>query len=526
VRTSPLWVAPLALSAATACGNGKNLPLKPTSVSCPGSSSGGLTVCDLKLDSSTSHPQAGIDIELDSVVVTTPTMAISRSGDRVTSAGFFVQDRSSSDTFRGAYSGVLVTYDPSLPASALPVLFETIQLQGTYEVSSAAMGQDPERRVHAKQIKKSGQKYTIQPVSIERADLVATGGEKAAAYEAVLIRLREVSVSDTKVMIDNLQIPGAFRVNQTLIVSSSLYDYSKAQLDEQFSSVSGVLRLGVQGAEAGQSLLTPRFATDIVGKNASSIVTSIVDAQDPNSPGHPLEGCQNLTGSQAIGKCATVRFSNVVVTAVDGYISRNLRAVWVQDDTVPDGQFAGVMLTYNPNQAAFIPKRGDRIDVEGELIEYKRGLQVQNTTMKPTATLGAQSPTDIAPIDVSADDVARTNAPETNPYEGVLVRVTMPTITTACLEDSKGRDHGDFVVDDEVYVGGTFTFSFHGGVRPASIPCLTPEGEPTGLCGCDSHSLPGDRRMIGKTLQSITGIPQFTFDDFQLEPRGDGDVVE
>jgi hypothetical protein len=478
-------------------------------------------VCDLKLESSARHPQTGSQVSLQNIVVTTPTIALQSSGGKVTLGGFFVQDADQNKTFEGAYSGVLVTYDPTATSrDKVPQLFENVQIDGVFD--SMGSSDSPTKVVRSSAIQRKGNKTTITPVAIDRADLIGTGGEKAAAYEGVLVRLREVSITDAVVTANGVPVDGAFRVNQSLVVDNALYPYPNARVDDQFTSLGGVLHLAVVGPMMGQSLLTPRFATDVVDKNATSVVSSIVDINDPNAAGHPLEGCQNLTGSQTVGKCATAHLTNVVVTAANGYVSSKLRAFWVQDDSVPDGKFAGIEVTYNPANASYIPNVGDRVNVDGQIIEYKRARQIQY----PTVSQGMGDSVNIDPVEVSPDDVGQTVAPETNPYQGTLVRVSGVKVTTECVEDTKGRDHGDFIVADEVYIGGTFSFSYHGGIRPSSIQCLTPDGEPTGLCGCASHSLPGDQRKLGDSFRSIAGIMTFAFNLYQMEPRGDGDLVQ
>jgi hypothetical protein len=212
----------------------------------------------------------------------------------------------------------------------------------------------------------------------------------------------------------------------------------------------------------------------------------------------------------------------VVVTAVGGYVSRNLRALWIQDDRVVDGRYAGAKVVYNPNSnTGIVPERGMRIDIEGEIIEYRRGLQIQYPTMRRNGS----STTDLQPIVVSSQEIARNSMPENNPYEGVLVRIENAVVTTPCLEDSRARDHGNWIVNGNVYVGSAFEYYYDGDFRPASVMCLTPEDEPTGMCSCSAQSRPNDQRMLNDTFRSLSGVTDFAFDEFQLQPRGDLDLV-
>lgn len=498
--------------------NGNNIiPPPPGTVSCPGE---GLSVCDLKLDDSSEHPAAGDPIVLENVVVTTPTIAVSKSMDVVTIAGFFVQDQETSETLNGQYSGILVTYNPELLGAKAPALFDVVTVTGIYDTYGRE-GFEPQKQVEAADISNSGTKGTIAPIEIERADLIATGGEKAAQYEGVLVKVNETTITTTDVQPNGMPIYGAFVVDQSLIVVDTMFEYTNPVVNEVFTSIAGVLRLGTAPFDGGQYMLAPRFAADVVPKNAAQVVRTIRDIQDASAPGHPQEGCSNLNGNETIGKCATAELQDVVVTAVGGYVSTNLRAIYVQDDRVADGRFAGVKIVYNPDRSAFVPTRGMRINVTGQIIDYRRGTQIQYPEIEQAGT----TMTEVQPVVVSAQDVARTTAPEGSPYEGVLVKIENATVTSACLEDTQERDHGNWIVDGVVYVGSQFQYGYNGELRPSGTMCLTPEGEPTGACSCDARSRPNDQRMMGDTFQSIAGIPDFAFNEYQLQPRDSGDLV-
>jgi hypothetical protein len=38
--------------------------------------------------------------------------------------------------------------------------------------------------------------------------------------------------------------------------------------------------------------------------------------------------------------------------------------------------------------------------------------------------------------------------------------------------------------------------------------------------------MPNDQRRAGDRFKSIAGVTDFTFNEFELEPRDDGDVVQ
>ncbi|MCK6545155.1 hypothetical protein L6R52_04750 [Myxococcota bacterium] len=512
-------------SFATACrsdkpnNNGGTIkPPPPGGTTCPGE---GLTVCDLKLESSSEHPAIGDPVVLENVVVTTPTMAVSKSMGVTTLAGFYVQDQVTSDTLDGQYSGILVTYFPDDLGAQAPVLFDVISVTGVFEEYGQASA-EAQKQIEASAITNSGTKGTITPIDIERADLIASGGEKAEAYEGVVVKIAETTITSVDVQPNGMPIYGAFVLDQSLIVSDVMYEYRNPVVSEVFTSITGVLRLGTTPYESNQYLLTPRFEQDVVPKNQASVVRSIKAIQDPTAPGHPSEGCANLTGGETVGKCAQAELTNVVVTAIGGYVSSRLRSMWVQDDSVADGRYAGVKIVYNKDTLDLdtLFDVGMRVDVEGEIIEYRSGTQIQY----PKVTRNGSMVTTVNPTLVTASEIARTTVAAASPWEGVLVKIENGTVTTRCLEDNLQRDHGNWIVDGQIYVGTAFQYRYAGGLR-SGIECLTPEGEPTGMCSCASMSRPNDQRTEGDVFTSITGIPDFAFNEYQLQPRGDADLV-
>lgn len=477
---------------------------------CPGD---GLTVCDLKLDDSPDHPALSDPVALTGLVVTTPILTVSKTPapeNMVTLYGFYAQDQ---ETLQGEYAGILVVYAPDLAASA-PTVGDIIDVNGTLE-EFGRDGFDQQRQVKAASIMATG-RGTVEPLAVDSPSVVV---EKSKAYEGVLLKLPEVAITKTDVMNNGMPIFGAFEIENTLVVSDTMYAYRNPAIGEVFSSITGVLRVGTAPFDAGLYQLSPRFDIDVVPKNASAVVKSIKDIQDPTSPGHPSEGCRNVNGTTE-GKCANAQLTDVVVTGVDAYVSRNLRALWVQDPTVTDGRFAGAKVVYNPNNVTTVPERGMHLDIEGEIIEYYRGLQIQY----PTFTVHGTERTEIPPTVVTAADIPRTGAPETSPWEGVLVKLENATVTTACLEDDKQRDHGNFLVDDVVYVGSGFEFAYNGDLRPMGTACLDMDMNPTGLCACTMPP-PNDHRVLNDVFTSLIGIMDFSFDDFQIQPRDDADLV-
>jgi hypothetical protein len=126
-----------------------------------------------------------------------------------------------------------------------------------------------------------------------------------------------------------------------------------------------------------------------------------------------------------------------LVTAVEGYVSRNLRSIFIQDPNDADGRYAGVKLVYNPAQAQFVPEVGMFVDVSGEIIEYRGSNQIQYATITRNG-----SDTAVPQATVVNDMMSLyRNQPTTRAYEGTLVRLENVTVSSRCTEDTQQRDH-------------------------------------------------------------------------------------
>jgi predicted extracellular nuclease len=492
-------------------------------VACP--TSDAARVCDLQFAESPLHPTVGDPIQLSSVLVTTPTITVSSKDGAVTVAGFYVQDTEARDALGGQYSGILVTYYPAdLVGDGPPTIGSIVTVDGAFS-QFGAEGFAKQNQVQASRVTDSGQSGEIKPITISDITKIGRGGPEAPAYEGVLVRVESVSITNTEVQINNMNYFSSFEVENILIVSGSWYRYSQPLVQENFTSLTGILRLGTAPFDAGEYLLSPRFMGDVLAQNSAQVVTSISDIQNPSAPGHPLEGCVN-NGSGTDGKCARAELDQVVVTGAGGYVSRNLRSLWVQDPNATDPRYSGVKIVYNPNQTTYVPEIGHTVNVEGEIIEYYSGTQIQYPTITRQGTTTASI---AATVVANVADVGRSNA-EARQWEGVLVSVQNVAVTTSCIEDSRGRDHGNWVVTGDVLIGTAFQYDYNGDFRSSDINCLDANEEPTGLCGCNTPSggtsRPNDLRLNGDSFTSITGIVDYSYGDYQLMIRGDSDIVK
>lgn len=253
----------------------------------------------------------------------------------------------------------------------------------------------------------------------------------------------------------------------------------------------------------------------------SATVNTIAAVQDPNHPNHPGPICTN-DGSGVVGTCPQVVLTAVAVTAAGGYVSNGLRSLWLQDPTDADAQYAGIRVIY-PRTAPYVPDVGDVVDVDAIAVVFRGGIQLEFATItrNGTATL-AIGPTLVTPADIDQDN------PNSHRYEGSLVLLQNAIVTTRCLTDDRDRDHGNWIVDNVVLVSSSFVYGYNGDLRPTEVQCFDTANDPTGLCGCSApggSARPNDMRSNGDRFSSITGVLEYSFGKYTIQPRGDFDLV-
>jgi predicted extracellular nuclease len=475
----------------------------PGGYTCPASAD--ITVCDLKLAGGQRQPAVGDPINLKGVVVTTPTVAVgfNMNGDP-TLAGFYVQDRTTTDELKSRFSGVAVTYASG--TLSVPAVGSVVDIEGTYEEFSRN-GAAPQRQVKATFISGANGTENVRVVELAIDDV-------KAEYEGSVIRVpNAVTTMVNPPGVGGMMIFG-FQLNNKLIVSTTMARYF-SRVGEEFNSITGIYRIGTFTYDAGIYSLSPRTDDDISPKNPLARVTKISAVQDPQSPDRPADMCSSAQ-QPAERRCPKISLTDVMVTAVDGYVSSNLRAMWVQDPSVSDGRFAGIKVVYGSDETG-LPEVGDLVNVEGEVIDWYDGLQIQFPTI--SAGSGNMAP---APVVVDASMVSRTADPKMNPYEGVLVRIENVRVIERCTEDDMYRDHGNWVVTGDVLIGTSFMYDYNGMLRPSGTQC---DNMPNGNCSCSVTSRPGDMRTLDDDFASITGVIDYSFDEFRLNPRGNGDLV-
>lgn len=469
------------------------------------------------------HPAVDAPVSLTGMVVTTTTRTISK--DRVTMeptlVGFYVQDPAGKDFLEGRYSGIAVVYKPSDLVGRVPVPGTKVNIEGAY-AEFGPMGGQAQKQVKASRVESSGETVAITPVAINDVSAVAKGGSDSAAYEGVLITVSEVHVTAQKAMgPTSMEIFGAFRIDADLIVGGDYYQYPQPQPEEAFTSISGVLALGTAPFNAGEYILNPRSEGEVVPKNAAAVVRSIAGINDPASPDRPIEMCTNPGGGTTTGKCAQADLRHVLVTASGGYVSSNLRAIWVQDPNDADGKYAGVKVVYNKNTMGNVPRPGEFANIKGEVINYSGGMQIQYPTLIERDGTATSTPT---PTLIQPSDVPPTGT-MAHVYEGTLVKLTNVTVTRRCVENDQPRDIGYWEVGGVAQIGSAFFYDYIGR-PPSNLTCFDANNEPTGACSCSAMSRPMDQRADGDVFDEIVGVVNSSFNRFTIEPRRNSDLIK
>lgn len=243
----------------------------------------------------------------------------------------------------------------------------------------------------------------------------------------------------------------------------------------------------------------------------TSGLRTIAAIQDPNAANRPVVCTQQGGVDSRSGECPAVAFDDVVVTAIEG--GENGRAsLFVQDDRVMDGRFAGVFV-FNARLEGGTPSVGDRVNVSGIAVLFFDGMQIADATV--TLLAGGNAP--MAPIVVMPSMLPGapplSGSEVTNPYEGVLVQLENVSVTNPCVESS--GDRGYFEVAGSTIIGSEYDYAYNG-EAPADASSPGP---------CNDMPRPNDMRKMGDSFQSITGVMSYTFSQFRLNPRGDADLV-
>jgi hypothetical protein len=521
------------------------------------SPAGATTLCDVQNPLSPGHPTPGTEVTFPDPVTVTSSVFILSSANGVTTKAFFIVE-GEGGPFRGALvKGTAMAVDELMlaPGSRLLLTARVEEFRGT--------GTGSETQLQLVGGNVLGTPGTIPAAAVAPAG-VFTSDDAGEAYEGLLVRVENVTATrfDSGAVVEY----GAFRLQDGPLVEDQFFRYP-AGVGETFSSITGFVRYSFDG----KYTLNPRDASDVVssGNPRTAQNVTVVQVQDPAN-------AATLPHCIAPAECDPIRLTNMVVVSAPRVSDRDaagkatLFSVFVQDPTAVDANleplpYSGVKLVFGRTNIqsgyTFVvygmqdfpdtrdnpttwPMPGDIITVEGSIQEYFDMTQVGNINAITKVGTTADNPLPIAAVPVAkrfsdptalaglaggrngADMCVEPVTPggESEKWESVLLKLENVTTTLACVPTATNftqppacvqPDFGYFQVTGGVEIGtGQGTFF-------ADRCAVT-------TCTCDgADRVPNDRRLAGKVYTSITGVYEYSFSVFRVNPRsGLTDVVE
>lgn len=531
----------------------------PVGGPCPAGQSGSLSICQLQNDQAAGHPTAGASVTVRGVVVTSPIYRIGNATS--TLRGMFVADDGG-----GAYSGVLLVFDAE-DGFEFDV-GDTVDVTGTLdEFTGGAAG--TETRVQADVITLSTTTATAEPTVISDPSVLASD-DTAEPYEGVLVKVESVTMEEA--------LPfGEFSVTGGLKVDDAIFKYSGV-VAEVFASITGVM--GYTAFEDGGPRLLPRSADDVVSDSRPS--ATIPQLLDPEAEGY-LEGCMFCPGQTSTCQDGPiVLVENMVVVSQTYYITTSTSrgetfGFFVADPTAVDAEgrllpYSGILVSVAPKWESWgestyaftttgedddieitdlntVPQVGDVVSIVGENGGFCGQPQLSDvTSLQKTGTMAsADMPLpalfDGAQTDANAADhpsnlkggrpavtatgferAAVAGDPDITQWLGVLVELKDVQTTTECIDyfmtnPDRWQDFGYWEVTGGAEIGTLFDRTFGGfwsGVQFAG-PRSCNDAATTGKCE--------DSRENGQTFTSLTGIVNYSFDVYRVNPRTTADIA-
>ncbi len=179
--------------------------------------------------------------------------------------------------------------------------------------------------------------------------------------------------------------------------------------------------------------------------------------------------------------------TEVTVTGIVTTDSSDFSSYWIQDGRE---LWSGIQVYDRTNNA----KLGDEVTVTGTAEEYRSKTQISNVTNFTVLSAGNVIP---EPLLVNTGTIA-TNSPTAEQYEGMLVRVENVGVSDPFPDGS--NNYGEVEVNDG-----------SGDLRIGDAGNWNGQNDST--------------FALGDTLISVTGICDFSYSNFKIEPRNETDVV-
>lgn len=376
----------------------------------------------------------------------------------------FLQDKAGGD-----YSGIYV-YDQNGVAPTGLQIGDEVNISATYTEFNGASQLVLSTDIGTIDVVNTG--GTLPFTSVSSADLgtINTSGARAAALEGVLVQID----GDVEVANPSVNNFGEFTVSNgsdELLVDD--YIFADAEVGrsagEQLTNLRGVLYFAFD-----EFKLEPRNTDDIPAGEVSPV--TVQDIQDTGSPNHP-------------GADSPVKLEAVVVTALPDSTC-NLSGFWVADPA--GGTYSGILI-YDPNDTAPADLAvGDELTIEGTYVEFNDkseiSLQQSGTVTRTNTGVAIPAAEQVAEMDFETAG--------TEPYEGVLVAIPMS---------------GQLSVFDEPNQYGEFTVSDDNGATTLMLDdCIYADAD----VGATQ----------GAVVDSLTGIVDYSFGSFKVEPRSAADI--
>ena len=380
----------------------------------------------------------------------------------VTASGhYFVEEPAG-----GAWSGVYV-FDPAGLAPADLAVGDELSISGTvteyYDLTEIKDLTSVERTDQGLDVP--------DPEVVDSCD-IATGGSMGESYEGVLVRVENVEVTNPDLDYGEFEVDGCLNVDDLMYLHV-------ATLGEMFASITGVHNYGFENYK-----IEPRSAADLVPEGVTttttvpgattttttSTTTTTIPGEDDTiyqlqNPGHP----------EYIPEDSAVMVAGVIVTGVtaSGHF-------FVEEPA--GGAWSGVYVFDPAGLAPADLAVGDELSISGTVDEYFDLTEIKDLTSVERTGQGVDVPD---PEVVDSCDIA-TGGSMGESYEGVLVRVENVEVTNPDLDYGEFEVEGCLNVDDLMYL----------------------------------HVA-----TLGEVFASITGVHNYSFENYKLEPRSAADLV-
>ncbi len=527
---------------------------------CPAGNGGGFSVCQIQHPDEPSRPAVENEVTVRGVVALTNVYDINSDGSI---KGIFVADVPLKE-----FGGILVTFtaDDGFTANA----GDLVDVTGTFKAfSSGAAG--AEERIEASFFQATGGTADITPLAVSDPAVLADES-LGEPYEGLLVRINDVTVTNPSVGFGQWEVTGG------LITDDTIYRYTPLE-GEVLSTLVGVM--GYNAFADGGFRLLPRSGDDLV--SASRPSATIPQLLDPAHADY-IEGCPFCPGTTQTCTVENVYLEGMVVVSETYFITMSSSrgpqyGFFIADPSAVDAEgrllpYSGILATINPEWSgvgendyvfsgefdgdffqgfaadAVVPQIGDRISITGENGGFCGQPQIGGTSsLKKLGTVPTAEMPKPALFDGTLADVddqkhpanlkggrpAVTEAgfereaiaadPDIGKWLGVLVELQNVNTTSACVDSfttSQGtpryQDFGYWQVTGDAEIGTLFDRTFGGywsGVQSTG-PRTCEDAATTGKCD--------DSRAVDQLFESLTGIVNFSFDVYRVNPRSTDDI--